>query len=40
MAAKYFANFVLPGVHAKLRAIQSADRSVLDVPDGGFSTAF
>jgi alkylation response protein AidB-like acyl-CoA dehydrogenase len=40
MAAKYFANFVLPGVHAKLQAIRSADRSVLDVPNGGFSTAF
>jgi len=40
MAAKYFANFVLPGVHAKLKAIQSADRSVLDVPDAGFSGAF
>jgi hypothetical protein len=39
-AAKYFANFVLPGVHAKLQAIRSADRSVLDVPNRGFSTAF
>jgi hypothetical protein len=39
-AAKYYANFVLPGVHAKLQAIRSADRSVLDVPDRGFSTAF
>lgn len=37
-AAKYFANYVLPGVHGKLAAMQSADRSVLDMPDGGFST--
>jgi alkylation response protein AidB-like acyl-CoA dehydrogenase len=36
MAAKYFANFVLPGVHAKLGAIKSADRSVLDIPNSGF----
>jgi hypothetical protein len=39
-AAQYFANFVLPGVHAKLQAIRSADRSVIEVPDRGFSTAF
>lgn len=37
-AAKFFANFILPGVHAKLAGMQSADRSVLDMPDGGFST--
>ena len=40
MSAKYFVNFVLPGVHAKLTAIQSADRSPLDIPDAGFSNAF
>ena len=39
-AAKYYANFVLPGVHAKLQSIRSADRSAIDVPDRGFSTAF
>jgi len=38
-AAKHFANYVLPGVHARLAAMQSADRSVLDLPDAGFSTA-
>ncbi|MFM8412434.1 MAG: acyl-CoA dehydrogenase, partial [Alphaproteobacteria bacterium] len=38
-AAKHYANYVLPGVHAKLAAMQSADRSVLDLPDAGFSTA-
>jgi len=39
MAAKFFVNFVLPGVHAKLAAIVGADRSALDIPDAGFSTA-
>jgi alkylation response protein AidB-like acyl-CoA dehydrogenase len=38
MAAKYFVNFVLPGVHAKLGAIIAGDRSALDIPDGGFAT--
>ena len=38
-AAKHYANYVLPGVHAKLAAMQSQDRSVLDLPDAGFSTA-
>ena len=38
-AAKFFVNFILPGVHAKTAAICSADRSALDVPDRGFSTA-
>jgi hypothetical protein len=32
-------NFVLPGVQAKAVAIAAADRSALDVPDRGFSTA-
>jgi alkylation response protein AidB-like acyl-CoA dehydrogenase len=40
MAAKHFVNFVLPAVHAKVGAIVSGDRSALDMPDGGFSTAF
>ncbi|HZR81807.1 MAG TPA: acyl-CoA dehydrogenase [Candidatus Binatia bacterium] len=35
-AAKFFANYVLPGVHAKLAAIRSHDRSLLDMPDAGF----
>ena len=38
-AAKFFVNFILPGVHAKTAAITAADRSALDVPDRGFSTA-
>ena len=38
-AAKFFVNFILPGVHAKTTAITGADRSALDVPDRGFSTA-
>ncbi|OGL20626.1 MAG: acyl-CoA dehydrogenase [Candidatus Rokubacteria bacterium RIFCSPLOWO2_12_FULL_71_22] len=38
LAAKFYANFVLPGVHAKLAAIVGGDRSALDIPDGGFST--
>jgi hypothetical protein len=33
-------NFVLPTVHAKVGSIVSGDRSALDIPDGGFSTAF
>ncbi len=39
-AARFFANYVLPGVHAKVAALLSADRSVLDMPDGGFSTSY
>jgi alkylation response protein AidB-like acyl-CoA dehydrogenase len=38
-AAKFFVNFVLPGVHAKAAVIAAADRSALDIPDRGFSTA-
>ena len=37
-AAKFFVNFILPGVHAKTAVIVGADRSALDVPDRGFST--
>lgn len=40
LVAKHFVNFVLCGVHAKVGAIVSGDRSALDMPDGGFSTAF
>ncbi len=40
MSAKFFANFILPTVHAKVAAIKSADRSALDIPDRGFSTAW
>jgi len=39
MAAKFFVANVLPGVHAKLTAVQSNDRSALDIPDGAFSGA-
>jgi alkylation response protein AidB-like acyl-CoA dehydrogenase len=39
-AAKHFANYVLPGVHAKTQAITGGDRSALDIPDKGFSTAY
>jgi alkylation response protein AidB-like acyl-CoA dehydrogenase len=39
MAAKYFVNYVLPGVHAKLATVLGDDRSALDIPDRGFSTA-
>ncbi len=40
MSGKFYANFVLPGVLAKCRAIASNDRSALDIPDAGFSTAW
>ena len=39
MAAKFFVANVLPGVQAKLAAIQSNDRSALDLPEGAFSGA-
>ncbi|HLK11446.1 MAG TPA: acyl-CoA dehydrogenase [Candidatus Binatia bacterium] len=39
MAARHFVHFILPGVHAKVAAILGGDRSALDVPDHGFSTA-
>jgi len=38
MAAKYFANYVLPGVHMKLQTILGGDRSALDIPDAGFAS--
>ncbi len=40
MSGKYFANFVLPNVIANCSAIQSADRSAVDIPDAGFSTVW
>src|SRR5262245_27548830 len=39
MAAKFFANFVLPAVHSKADMIVDCDRSALDIPDGGFAHA-
>jgi alkylation response protein AidB-like acyl-CoA dehydrogenase len=36
MAAKFFVNFIMPGVHSKTGAIIAGDRSALDIPDGGF----
>ncbi|MCW5890929.1 MAG: acyl-CoA dehydrogenase [bacterium] len=39
-AAKHYANYVLPAVHARTQAITGGDRSALDVPDRGFSTAY
>ncbi len=35
-AAKFFVNFVMPGVHSKVGAIGAGDRSAIDIPDGGF----
>jgi alkylation response protein AidB-like acyl-CoA dehydrogenase len=40
MAAKFYANNVLPGVHTKTETVLGGDRSALDIPDGGFSTAY
>jgi hypothetical protein len=39
MAAKFFANNVLPHVHTRVETIISGDRSAIDMPDRGFSTA-
>lgn len=38
-AAKFFVNHVLPGVHARAATIAAGDRSALDIPDRGFSSA-
>jgi F0F1-type ATP synthase gamma subunit len=38
-AAKFFVNFILPGVQSKMTLITNADRSALDVPNRGFSSA-
>ena len=40
MSAKFYANFVLPEVFSLCEAIKSGDRSALDVPDRGFSSAW
>jgi alkylation response protein AidB-like acyl-CoA dehydrogenase len=40
MAAKFYVNFVLPQALALSKIIKSGDRSALDVPDRGFSTAW
>lgn len=40
MAGKFYANFILPNVLDKCRTIASNDRSALDIPDAGFSTAW
>ncbi len=40
MAAKYYVNYVLPGVHAKVGALTGGDRSPLDIPDQGFSSSY
>ena len=37
LAAKYFASYVLPQTHARVKAIVAGDRSPLDIPDGGFA---
>lgn len=40
MAAKFFVNRVLPTVHAKVTMLTADDRSALDMPDTGFSSAY
>jgi alkylation response protein AidB-like acyl-CoA dehydrogenase len=40
MAAKFYVNFILPQADALCKIIESADRSALDIPDRGFSTAW
>lgn len=40
MSAKFYVNFILPQADALCRTIRSADRSALDIPDHGFSTAW
>ncbi|MFQ5353031.1 MAG: acyl-CoA dehydrogenase, partial [Candidatus Binatia bacterium] len=40
MSAKFYVNFVLPQAEALCRTIGSGDRSALDIPDRGFSTAW
>jgi alkylation response protein AidB-like acyl-CoA dehydrogenase len=39
MAAKFFVNNILPGVHSKVVTITTGDRSALDVADGAFSAS-
>jgi len=40
MSAKFYVNFILPQADALCRIIKSGDRSALDIPDRGFSTAW
>ncbi len=40
MSAKFYCNFILPEVFSIAETIGSGDRSALDVPDHGFSTAW
>ena len=40
MSAKFYVNFFLPQADALCRIIKSGDRSALDIPDRGFSTAW
>jgi alkylation response protein AidB-like acyl-CoA dehydrogenase len=40
MSAKFYVNFILPQADALCDVIRSADRSALDIPDAGFSTAW
>ncbi len=40
LSGKFHANYILPMAVAKCRAIQSGDRSALDIPDAGFSSAW
>ena len=39
-SAKFYANFILPQALAISEVITSGDRSALDIPDRGFSTAW
>ncbi len=40
MSAKFYVNFILPQADAICRIIKNGDRSALDIPDRGFSTAW
>ena len=40
MSAKFYVNFILPQAEALCKIIKSGDRSALDIPDRGFSTAW
>jgi hypothetical protein len=40
LTAKFFVNRILPEIHAKVGTLTSSDRSALDIPDTGFSTAY
>ncbi len=39
-SARFFCNFMLPQATATCKVIKSGDRSALDIPDRGFSTAW